>query len=398
MTIWAETDIERLGPGATLHLQPGDRLTPLARDRALELGITLRDHDQMQDDEHVARRRPPESGSPSGALYRRALPLQAFSRFAGPGHLRRVGIVGVGHVGATSASMIASSDLADEVRLVDVAPGLAAGTALDISHVAGLQGFTTEVSAIDSVEQLEGADVVVVTAGRPRRPGMSRSDLLGENAAIVAPIAESLGRIAPNTILIVVTNPVDEMTELAYRASGLSASRVIGMAGVLDAARFRAVAATVAGVSPRDLDVLALGSHGDEMVIPQTLARIHGQPLVELLGPDSFQRLVEQTRSAGAEIVRLLGNGSAYFAPAASIQRMVAAIADDSGELVGACTRADGHYGIHDVFLGLPVRLGRTGIEEVLELELDPTERQALSKAAEAIRRRCGELPVAARA
>jgi malate dehydrogenase len=394
--IWSQHDIDELGQGATVELKPGDRLTPLALDRVVELGITVADRGPVRRDEmHETPREPPP---PSGALYRRALPLQASSRLSGPGRLRRVGIVGAGHVGATTASMLASSELADELLLVDVVPGLAAGTALDVSHVAGLAGFTTEVTAVDSVEQLENADVVVVTAGRPRRPGMSRSALLQENAAIVRPIAESVGRIATRTILIVVSNPVDEMTELAYRASGLSVSQVVGMAGVLDAARMRAAAARKAGVNPREIEILALGSHGDEMVIPQTLARIHGRPLAEHIGLDSFEWLVDQTRQAGAEVVRLLGTGSAYFAPAAAVHRMLVAIADDSRELMGASARANGQYGIHQVFLGLPVRLGRTGVVEIVELELAAAERQALVEAAEAIRRRCAELEPAPRA
>jgi malate dehydrogenase len=397
MTIWAESDIAELGPGAILELRPGDQITPLARDRAHELGITVSDQETIPSGQHDEGRQA-HTGPPSGALYRRALPLQASSRLAGPGRLRRVGIVGVGHVGATTASMIASSDLADEVVVVDVARGLAAGTALDISHVAGIKGFATEVVAVDAVDQLRDADVVVVTAGRPRRPGMSRSDLLGENAEIVGPIAETIGRVAPATILIVVSNPVDEMTELAQRASGLPSSRVLGMAGVLDAARLRAAAARVLGSTARDLDVLALGSHGSEMVIPQTLARIRDQPLADVLGAAAFERLVVKTRDAGAEIVRLLGNGSAYFAPAASIHQMVSAIADDSGQLMGACARASGQYGVQDVYLGLPVRVGRGGIEEILELELSAPELQALRDAAEAIRQRCAELPAAFRA
>lgn len=390
MTIWSQHDVDKLGQGATLDLAPGDRLTPLARDHAVELGITVSERDTIRHDD--ARYDVREPDPPSGALYRRALPLQASSRLAGPGRLQRVGIVGAGHVGATTASMLASSDLADELLLVDVIPGLAAGTALDVLHVAGLSGFTTAVTAVDAVEQLENADVVVVTAGRPRRPGMSRSDLLEENAAIVGPIAESVGQLAPSTVLVVVSNPVDEMTELAYRVSGLPASRVLGMAGVLDAARMRAAAARNAGANPREIEVLALGSHGEEMVIPQTLARIGGRPLAEHLGLDTFESLVDQTRNAGAEVVRLLGTGSAYFAPAASVHRMLVAIADDSGELMGASARANGQYGIHGVFLGLPVHIGRAGVMEIVELELAATEHQALIEAAEAIRRRCGEL------
>jgi malate dehydrogenase len=390
VTIFSQHDIDELGQGATLELKPGDRLTPLARDRVVELGITVRDREGEPRTDARAAPRVPEP--PSGALYRRGLPLQASSRLSGSGRLQRVGIVGAGHVGAATASLLASSGLTDELLLVDVIPGLAAGTALDISHAAGLSGFTTEVIAGDAVEQLTNADVVVVTAGRPRQPGMSRSDLLEENEAIVAPIAESLGRVAAGTVLVVVSNPVDEMTELAYRASGLPASRVLGMAGVLDAARMRAAAAKKAGANPREVEVLALGSHGEEMVIPQTLARLHGRPLAEQIGLDSFEQLVDQTRGAGAEVVRLLGTGSAYFAPAASVHRMLVAIAEDSDELMGASARASGQYGIHEVFLGLPVRVGRAGVKEIVELELAATERKRLVTAAEAIRRRCGEL------
>jgi len=396
MTIWSQHDIDERGRNATVELEPGDLLTPLARDRAAELGITIRYRSTMEP--YEAQLAPQDSRAPSGGLYRRGLPLDTSSRLSRVGRLQRVGIVGVGHVGATAALMLASANLADEVLLVDVVPGRAAGIALDVSHVAGISGFTSQVSSVDSVEQLKDADVVVVTAGRPRQPGMSRADLLKENAAILEPVANSLGQIAPSTVLIVVTNPLDEMTELAYRASRLPASSVLGMAGVLDAARFRAAAAKAAGSPVSEVDALALGSHGDEMVIPAGCVHLRGRPLDGVVGSDTFVRLVDETRAAGAEIVRLLGSGSAYFAPAASIHQILVAIADDSRMLVGACARATGQYGIDGVYLGLPVRIGRRGIDEIVELDLLPSEVQELRRAADAIRQRCGGLTAAPRA
>jgi malate dehydrogenase len=308
------------------------------------------------------------------------------------GRTGRATVVGAGHVGATTALRLAEADVFDEVVLVDVVAGLAAGLALDLWHSSGLRRFATSLRGTTDLAEAADSDFVVVTAGRARQPGMSRTDLTAVNAAIVGEVCDKVRRHSPTAIVIVVTNPLDEMTELAWQTTGFPAPRVMGMAGVLDAARFCALAAQAAGARPDKVEAVALGSHGDEMVIPLSQARIGAQPITDRLDAPTLAALVDRTRQSGAEVVQLLGKGSAYFAPAAAVTAMVLAIANDSGEVLPACVRADGAYGLDGVYVGLPARLGSAGVLEVVELPLAPVELEELRRAAQRIRERVGEL------
>jgi malate dehydrogenase len=237
-----------------------------------------------------------------------------------------------------------------------------------------------------------GSDYVVVTAGRARQPGMSRTDLTAANAAIVGGVAEGIRTHSPNAVVVVVTNPLDEMTHLVWRTTGFPARRVLGMAGVLDATRFCALAALAAGVRPDAVEALALGSHGDEMVIPLSTARIGGTPVTGRFDAPTLDALVTRTRGSGAEVVTLLEKGSAYYAPGAAAARMVLAMAGDTGEVLPCCVLAEGAYGIHDVYLGLPARLGPGGVTGVVEVPLTPAELAELRIAADHIAERVGAL------
>jgi malate dehydrogenase len=403
MSVVGVADVE--AAEGRLGLRPGDVLTPLARDRAAELGVVIVEEPNasLRAAFPPARDRPavsPTSAPPSGALYRRGAPVVpdrvrievVLAEEAGPRPTGRVTVVGAGHVGATTALRLAEADVFDEVVLLDVVPGLAAGLALDLWHSSGTQGFATRVRGTADAAEAGASDFVVVTAGRPRQPGMSRTDLTTANAAIVSQVAEAIRRYSPDAIVVVVTNPLDEMTHLAWRTTGFAARRVMGMAGVLDAARFCALAAVAAGERPDAVSAVALGSHGDEMVIPLSQVRIGSDPITRRLDTATLQSLVDRTRESGAEVVRLLGSGSAYFAPAAAVARMVLAMAGDTGEVLPACVRADGAYGLGDVFMGLPARLGAEGVLEIVELPLVPAEVDELRRAARRISERVGEL------
>jgi malate dehydrogenase len=301
-------------------------------------------------------------------------------------------VVGAGHVGMITAARLADANVFGEIVLVDVVEGLAAGIALDLTHTAGLSGFSTKVTGAATVEEAGPADYVVITAGRARQPGMSRSDLMTANAAIVGDIAARVATVAPTAVLVVVTNPLDEMTQHAWRMSGLPTARVIGMAGVLDTARFRALAARAAGLRPGQIQAVALGSHGDEMVIPLSQASAAGRPLTEVLGEAALAAIVNRARDSGAEVVSLLKQGSAFMTPGASAARMVLAMAADNGQVLPAAVLADGSYGIEDVYIGLPARFGRGGVREIVELPLTPGELAELRQAADRIRQRLGML------
>jgi malate dehydrogenase len=301
-------------------------------------------------------------------------------------------VAGAGHVGMMTAARLAEADVFEEIVLVDVVDGLAAGIALDLMHTAGLAGFRTRVTGAVTVEEAGPADYVVITAGRARQPGMSRGDLVNTNAAIVGDIASRVAVVAPGAVLLVVTNPLDEMTQHAWRASGLPSERVIGMAGVLDTARFRALAAQAAGLRPDQIQAVALGSHGAEMVIPLSQASVAGRPITEVLGEAAIEAIVNRTRDSGAEVVSLLKQGSAFMAPGASAARMILAMAaggdGDGDEPLAASVLADGSYGIEGVYLGLPVRLGPGGVREIVELPLTSGELAELRRAADRIRLR----------
>jgi len=306
--------------------------------------------------------------------------------------MSKVTVVGAGNVGSNAARRVAESNLADTVVMIDIVEGLPQGLALDINHSAAVVGFDTRVVGTNDYADTAGSDVVVITAGRPRTPGMSRMDLLDVNSEIVGGVTEQIAEHSPNAVLIIVSNPLDEMTFLASLVSGFPKERVMGMAGVLDSARLRFFIAEKLNVSPTSVDAMTLGSHGDQMVALPRHATVQGKPLPELVGEEDLAQLFQRTRDAGAEIVGYLKKGSAFYAPAASSAAMVRSILADDGEVHPTCAWTTGQYGVKDVYLGVPAKLGRGGVTEIVELELNTDETAQLHEAAEAIRSKCAEL------
>ena len=304
----------------------------------------------------------------------------------------KITVVGSGFVGQTTAMRVLQKGLADEVVLTDIVEGLPQGLALDLKESSAIERFEPNIVGTNDYADAAGSDVVVITAGFPRQPGMSRMDLLGKNAGIMKDVIGKIAPASPDAIVIVVTNPLDEMTFLAAEASGFPKERVMGMAGVLDSARLRYFIAEALGVSPLVVEAMTLGSHGDAMIALPRHATVDGRPLPELVDEPTLDRLFQRTRDGGAEIVALLKKGSAYYAPSASIAQMVAAIADDTHEVLPVCAWATGQYGINDVYVGVPAKLGRGGVEEIVELDLNEDERSALRSAAEGIRAKCADL------
>jgi malate dehydrogenase len=304
----------------------------------------------------------------------------------------KVTIVGSGFVGQTTAMRVLQGGFADHVVLTDIVEGLPQGLALDLKESAPIERFEPNVVGTNDYADAAGSDVVVITAGFPRQPGMSRMDLLGKNAGIMKDVIQQIVPSSPDAILIVVTNPLDEMTFLAADASGFPKERVMGMAGVLDSARLRYFIAEELGVSPLVVEAITLGSHGDAMVALPRHATVDGTPLPELVDQLTLDRLFQRTRDGGAEIVALLKKGSAYYAPSASIAQMVGAIANDTQQVLPVCAWATGQYGIEDVYVGVPAKLGRRGVEEIVELDLNDDELSALRLAADGIRAKCADL------
>ena len=298
----------------------------------------------------------------------------------------KVSIAGAGFYGSTLAQRVAEGGYADEVVLTDIVEGRPQGLALDLMQSRPLTAFQTRVVGTNGYEETAGSDICVITAGVPRKPGMTRLDLLEVNARIVSDVTRRLVDVAPDIVLIVVTNPLDEMTALAAAVSGLPRSRVMGQAGVLDTARFRHFLAERAGVLPVEVKAITLGSHGDTMVPAPSLAYVGGQPLREVLDEAAIAEVVARTRDAGAEIVGLLKTGSAYFAPAAAAEAMVRAVVTGESDLLPVSAWLEGQYGIEGVYLGVPARLGPLGVEEIVELPLAADELAALHTAAEAVR------------
>jgi len=336
---------------------------------------------------------------PSPALFRRGGPLPKEVRPQGvpaaprgSGRKLRAVVVGAGNVGMIAAMRLADADVFAEIVLVDVDEGRAQGIALDLTHSAALGRFSTTLRGTATVEEAGAADYVIITAGKARQPGMSRSDLISTNAAIVGDVARRVAKTSPDTVIVVVTNPLDEMTQHAWQESGLPADRVLGMAGVLDTARFQALVALTGAGRVDTVDALALGSHGEEMVIPVSQATVGGRPVQDVVRPATLDAVVTRARGSGAEVVGLLKKGSAFFAPGSSAARMVLAMVEDSGDVLPAAVLADGAYGIRDVYVGLPVRVGRRGVREVVEVPLEEAELAALRSAAERIRERVGVL------
>ena len=297
----------------------------------------------------------------------------------------KVTIVGSGNVGATAAHWIASKELADVV-LIDIVEGVPQGKGLDLLESGPIEGYDSHITGTNSYVDTQGSDIVVITAGFPRKPGMSRDDLLHKNAEVVGGVVEQVVRYSPDAILIIVTNPLDAMAQLAFRRSRLPKSRVIGMAGVLDAARFRTFIALELGVSVENTHAFVLGGHGDQMVPLPRYSTVAGIPITELMSKETVARLVDRTRNGGAEIVALLKAGSAYYAPSAAVVEMVEAILKDKKKILPCAAFLEGEYGIDGLFLGVPVKLGAKGIEQIVEIQLLPDEKAALDKSAAAVR------------
>ncbi|HEV7669150.1 MAG TPA: malate dehydrogenase [Thermoanaerobaculia bacterium] len=304
----------------------------------------------------------------------------------------KVTVVGAGNVGATLAQRIAEADLADVV-MIDVAADLATGKALDMMEAAPVVGFNAKITGGGDYSTTAGSDVCVITAGLARKPGMSRDDLLNKNTEIVKGCVEQLILHSPNTILILVTNPLDAMCEVARRASGFPRERVFGMAGVLDAARMRWFIADELKVSVEDVDAFVLGGHGDTMVPVSRFATVAGIPLPQLLSAERIEAINQRTKTGGIEIVNYYKTGSAYYAPSASTYEMVAAILHDKKKILPCAVLLQGEYGLEGLFVGVPVRLGRGGMEQVIELTLLPEEQAALEKSAAAVRELVDALP-----
>jgi malate dehydrogenase len=298
----------------------------------------------------------------------------------------KVTVVGAGKYGSTTVQRIAEQGLADEVVMTDIVEGLPQGLALDMSQSRSIEGFETRIVGSNGYEETAGSDVCVITAGLPRKPGMSRMDLLETNARIVGEVTRKLVAGSPDAVIIVVSNPLDEMTALAAEVSGFPRERVMGQAGMLDTARFKHFVAEELRTSPSAVEAITLGSHGDTMVPVPSLVKVDGRPLSERIGADAIERIVQRTRDGGGEIVALLKAGSAYYAPSSAAAAMVAAVLGDSGELMPVCAWVTGQYGIDGVYLGVPARIGRGGVQEIVELPLTDAELANLRDAAEAVR------------
>ncbi len=304
----------------------------------------------------------------------------------------KVTVVGAGFYGSTTAQRLAEYDVFETVVLIDIVEGKPEGLALDLNQSRPIEGFETTVVGATTTpegggyEATAGSDVVVITAGLPRKPGMSRMDLLEVNAKIVRGVAEKIAEHSPNAVIIVVSNPLDEMTALAQIASQFPKNRVFGQAGVLDTARFTNNVATTLGVPVGSVQTLTLGSHGDTMVPVPSACFVDGKPLADVMDAATIEELVTRTRNGGAEVVALLKTGSAYYAPSAAAARMAKAVIEDSGAVIPVCAWVDGEYGIDGVYLGVEAQIGREGVKRVVERDLTDSELAGLKAAAEAVR------------
>jgi len=300
--------------------------------------------------------------------------------------VRKITVVGAGNVGATTAQRIAEKELARQVVMVDVAEGVPQGKGLDQWQSAPIEGFDSRVIGTNGYDETAGSDVVVITAGIARKPGMSRDDLLNTNAGIVRSVSEQIAKTSPNAIIIVVSNPLDVMCAVAKQASGFPKERVIGMAGVLDTARYRAFLAEALDVSVRDIQAMVLGGHGDTMVPLISYTTVSGIPVTQLMDRATLDAIVVRTRNGGAEIVKHLKTGSAYYAPSAGAVQMVEAIVRDQKRILPCAAWLEGEYGMSGLYLGVPCKLGAAGLEQVIEVTLTDEERTALAQSAEAVR------------
>jgi malate dehydrogenase len=300
--------------------------------------------------------------------------------------MKKITVIGAGNVGATVANVIAHKDLAREVILVDIKEGVAEGKALDIWQTSSINNFNSRVVGVtNDYLKTKGSGIVVITSGLPRKPGMSRDDLILTNANIVKDVTEKVIKYSPEAIIIVVSNPLDVMTYCAYLAAKKDSRKVFGMAGILDTGRYRAFLANALQVSPKDIHAMLLGSHGDSMVPLPRYTSVGGIPITELLNKDEIEKIVERTRKGGGELVNLMGT-SAWYAPGAAAAQMVEAIVDDQQRIFPVCAWLTGEYGIKDVYVGVPVRLGANGIEEIIELKLNKDEKKLLDESAASVK------------
>ena len=299
--------------------------------------------------------------------------------------MSRVTVVGAGKYGSTTAKLIATAGIADEVIMTDIVEGLPQGLALDMNQSRPVEGYRTLVVGTNDYAETAGSDVVIITAGLPRKPGMSRMDLLEVNAKIVSDVTTAVAEASPDAVIINVTNPLDQMTTLAATVSGFPKPRVMGQAGILDSSRFAHFIAEKTGADVLDVTAVTMGSHGETMVPVPSLCWVGDSPLTEALAADEIEALVERTRNGGAEIVGLLKTGSAYYAPAAAAAKMAKAVITDSGEVMPVCAWLTGEYGISDVYLGVPAKVGAGGVQAVEVYDLTDEEAAALTGAAEAV-------------
>lgn len=306
--------------------------------------------------------------------------------------MKKITVIGAGNVGATCANVIAHKDLAREVVLLDIKEGVAEGKALDIWQTSSINNFSTRVTgSTNDYLKTKGSGVVVITSGLPRKPGMSRDDLIKTNAGIIKEVTEKVIKYSPDAIIIIVSNPLDVMTYAAYKVANKHSSKVFGMAGILDTGRYRAFIADALDVSPKDILSLSLGGHGDTMVPLPRYTSVNGIPIDELLGADEIEKIVNRTRMGGGELVNLMGT-SAWYAPGAAAAQMVEAIVDDQKRIFPVCAWLQGEYGLKDIYMGVPVKLGKNGIEGVFELKLNKEENKLLQESAIAIKKVMKEL------
>jgi malate dehydrogenase len=298
---------------------------------------------------------------------------------------RKVTVVGAGNVGATTAQRIAERDYADVV-MVDIVDGLPQGKALDLNQAGPVVGYEPNLTGTNTYDATSGSDIVVITSGLPRKPGMSRDDLLAANKEIVGGVTKEVAQRSPDSIIICVTNPLDAMCHVTLEVSGFPRQRVVGMAGILDSARFRTFLAWELGVSARDVTGFVLGGHGDTMVPVTSYTNVAGVPVSQRIDPTRLEEIVQRARDGGAEVVKLLKSGSAYYAPAAAVAEMIDSILLDQKRILPCAAYCDGEFGIEGLFVGVPVKLGEGGVEEIVEIDLSDQEKQDLQKSANAVR------------
>jgi len=299
--------------------------------------------------------------------------------------MSKVTLVGAGGVGSQIAAYLALKNCADEIVLVDIVEGVPQGKALDLQQSCALTNSNVKIIGSNDYAPTKDSDVVVITAGLPRKPGMSRDDLVEVNSKIITAVISEVIKYSPNSILILVTNPLDAMVKLAYQLSGFQKHRVMGMAGVLDSSRFKTLLALESGAKMENVEAMVLGGHGDSMVPVISNCKINGTPITKIISAEKISQIVEKTRNGGAEIINLLKNGSTIFAPALSIAEMVDTILTDNKKILPCSVLLEGEYGINDLFIGVPVRLGRNGVEEIIELKLTEDEKEAFQKSVQHI-------------